>query len=264
MKHTFTSHFIILCRADMKSKTGFDFGALDRLSDERKQTAGKNIYGVSHLPPDVSELIYKTCSLAASKPSAIRVLATSMRKIYSQVEAICKDSGTHTDPVVNDMNEVADAPDDLTVSELPCVDSPTLKSRMAYLSKALEEPGISSPYCSKREPTSAMMDAVELQTTVELERQDESGLSSDTILEYESLEALAGTLTKLQSSEVDKTRREIEEMVGCQIEVFCPKAQVWRSAHICSEDPGNRAVLVYFDGVVESVLLETVVWRPVE
>lgn len=57
--------------------------------------AGKSLYGTASLPPEVSELIYKTCSLAAGHPAATAMLTAAMQDMYSKLQSLdAKDAGS--------------------------------------------------------------------------------------------------------------------------------------------------------------------------
>lgn len=239
--------------------------------------AGKSI--ATHIPlsPHLSQLLHTACRLAATHPKAMSFLSRSIRSMYDNLCAICKDSGS----VPADVEDVLHTIDTgRSIPPLQC--SPELKNRVRFLEEACEDRNVFT--CSKKHLLTEyrisnngveMVDAIQLN-----DRFDDDVHDINVLVDSDDAEHIGIKLNadhKLFIGErlgipiSDQRTPENPgavlcdlpgDIIGEHIEVFSAADQNWRSAVVSCKLPDGRHVLVYFDGVVERVTLREKLWRP--
>ncbi|CAN8072645.1 unnamed protein product [Agarophyton chilense] len=238
--------------------------------------AGKSVYGYTCLSPQLSEVLHATCRLANSNSDAMVFLARSIRSTYDKVCEICRESGF----ISADVQDVLENIDGI-YSVTPLNPSPRLKERIVFLEKASSE-DVTDPLPKSVWPREVydenvrMVDAIGLNPNI-----DERRTHVDAIVDLKSVDEHCTKFNGDHKKDLGiklglpiRDERTLVnphaifcelpgDIVGDQIEVYSVADQAWRSAVVSCRLPDSKHVLIFFDGVVERVMLREKLWRPV-
>ncbi|PXF46474.1 hypothetical protein BWQ96_03709 [Gracilariopsis chorda] len=243
-----------------------------------RQNAGKSISKHTPLSPQLSQLLHTACRLAAAHPKAMSFLSSSIRSMYDNLCAICRDTGC-VPPDVEDILHTID-----TARSIPPLQpSPQLNNRVKFLEEACEDRDVSTfskKHLLKEYRISnngvEMVDAVQLNNLFDDDVDDMNVLVDSGDVEQIGIKLNADHKLFLgerlgipiRDQRTSENPRAVlcdltGDIIGEQVEVFSVADQTWRSAVVSYKLPDGRHVLVYFDGVVERVMLREKLWRPV-
>ena len=219
------------------------------------------MYGTAGLPPETSELLYRTCRLAGTKRSARRYLCDAVRKIHEEVASLC---GVD-DVEANDC--ILDACEDIYAREIPS-------------EKPLDIVGdmdVSNTHASMRRiemflaPTEVVKsqeyreDVQSLDSIRQPHASNVGEAAGEMIVDMGSPSHVGRLLGDALETDVRKEMQRQGDVcvgyvnVGEQIQVWDVN-RGWRSALVIRNVRG-ALLLVGFEGWVETADLTTIVWR---
>ncbi|KAI0563229.1 hypothetical protein FGB62_44g119 [Gracilaria domingensis] len=245
--------------------------------NSRGRHAGKSVYGYACLSPQLSEVLHATCRLANSNSNAMLFLSRSIMSMYDKVCEICRDSGFVPGDVQDVLKDIAGIN-----SITPLNPSPQQKERVGFLERFCDESNIpEDPLPMSVWGREVYDEDVRMVDAIELNRGIEQRLTPvDAIVDLKNADELgirfSGDHKKELGVKLGLSIRDERtpsnphalfcelpgDIVGDQIEVYSVPDQEWRSAIVSCKLPDGRHVLIFFDGIVERVMLRERLWRP--
>lgn len=236
-------------------------------SKPNSKHAGKSLRRYPFLSPELSELLHTSCRLAGGDSTAMGFISDGIHDIHEKVSGLRK-KFTYISKHVSDG---CSSPIEISTR------NKTLKPFETVLTVESENP---TPACSSLFPYVLANDEMEMIDAIELRYYGgEEDSFSDTVIEFGTPQQLGVKLNldhkkdlgeklglpvrlkhnlDMQSEVLCDVTRDI---VGEQIEVFSVSDQCWRSALVSCKLPDGQHALVFFDGVVERLMLHERLWR---